>query len=218
MTAVPAASSDGMRRARDRFEGHIAGVGTTSGTRLVVGRWTRSPLETGPEGAFADVMVERADGHRILLAPSEEVADYVTSTYSFDEVRVEPVTAEVEDTVWRVRTPSLRLVLTVGSRLPVGWLLWLVPDRVATSPAWSRLVAPVAARLVPGVRTVGTALQGRREYYGATDLLAVTSAAGVLDGAHLGSLAPIDPPCRFGFSSTPPWPSVTTVTTTVEHL
>lgn len=206
-----------MRGVRDRFEGHIAGVGTTSGTRLVVGRWLTSPLSTATGGAFADVMVERADGHRILLAPSPEVADYVTSTYSFDEVRVEPVAVEVDAGVWRVATRSLRLVLTVGGRLPLGWLLRAVPTPVATSPTWSRLVAPVAPRLVKGVRTVGTAREGRREYYGATDLRAVTSAAGLLDGEALGSLAPIDPPCRFGFSSTPPWPSVTTVTTTVEH-
>ena len=163
-------------------------------------------------------MVERADGHRILLAPSDEVGDYVRSTYSFDEVRIEPVAVEVDGGVWRVATPSLRLVLTVGGRLPLGWVLRAVPGPVATSPLWSRVVAPVAPRLVKGVQTVGTALEGRREYYGATDLRAVTSVAGILDGAELGSLAPIDPPCRFGFSSTPPWPSVTTVTTTVEHL
>lgn len=207
-----------MGRARDRFQGHIAGVGTTSGTRLVVGRWQSSPLRAGTGGAFADVMVERADGHRILLAPSDEIGDYVRSTYSFDEVRVEPVAADVEPGVWRVTTPSLRLVLTVGGRLPLGWLLRAVPGPVATSPIWSRVVAPVAPILVKGVRTVGTALEGRREYYGATDLRSVTSVAGILDGEQLGSLAPIDPPCRFGFSSTPPWPCVTTVTTTVEHV
>ena len=202
---------------RDRFDGQIAGIGTTSGVRLVVGRWLRSPLHAGKGGAFADVMVERADGHRILLAPSEEVADYVTSTYSFDEVRVERVDVSVERDLWRLSTPSLALSFTVGGRLPLGLALRAVPAAVATSPRWSRIVAPVAERLVPGVRTVGTAREGRTEYYGATDLRYVSTASGVLDGAALGSLAPIDPPCRFGFSSTPPWPSVTTVTTTIEH-
>ncbi|WP_370460037.1 hypothetical protein [Nostocoides sp. F2B08] len=205
-----------MRRG-DRFEGHIAGVGTTSGVRLVVGRWLRSPLPAGEGGAFADVMVERADGHRILLAPSDEVADYVTSTYTFDEVRVERVEVTVEGDLWRVSTPSSTLSFTVGRRLPLGWALRAVPAPVATSPRWSRIIAPVAERLVPGVRTVGMAREGRVEYYGATDLRSVTTASGVLDGEPLGSLAPIDPPCRFGFSSTPPWPSLTTVTTTVEH-
>ena len=207
-----------MSGQRDRFEGHIAGVGTTSGVRLVVGRWLRSPLPVGTGGAFADVMVERADGHRILLAPGVDVAEYVTSTYTFDEVRVERVDIAVERDLWRVWTPSLALAFTVGARLPLGWALRAVPHSVATAPRWSRTVAPVARRLVPGVRTVGTAGAGRIEYYGATDLRAITTASGLLDGVPLGSLAPIDPPCRFGFSSTPPWPSVTTVTTTVEHL
>ena len=71
------------------MQGAIAGVGSTSGVRVVVGRWDRSPL-----GAFADAMVAEADGRRVLLAPSQEVADFVAATYSFDEVRIEPLTVE----------------------------------------------------------------------------------------------------------------------------
>ena len=70
--------------------------------------------------------------------------------------------------------------------------------------------------LLRGVRTRGAALAGRREWYGATDVHAVTSLAGTYDGGDLGTLAPVDPPCRFGFSSTPRRPSVTTVVTTVD--
>ena len=58
------ARQDG-RVSRLRFAGRIAGVGSTSGVRVVVGHWHSSPL-----GAFADVMVETASGHRVLLAPS----------------------------------------------------------------------------------------------------------------------------------------------------
>jgi hypothetical protein len=50
---------------RLRFSGAIAGAGSSSGVRLVVGRWLDSPL-----GAFADVMVQDAAGNRTLLAPS----------------------------------------------------------------------------------------------------------------------------------------------------
>ena len=181
--------------------------------RLVVGRWEESPF-----GAFTDVMVERADGHRILLAPSPQIEGYVTRTYSFDETRIEPVTLRRPGGRWEVSAPSLRLSFTVGGRHPVGWLLRSVPAPVAAHPLWCRAIGPIAALIVPGVRTVGTALEGRREYYGATDLCRVTSVSGELDGEPLGTLAAIDPPCRFGFSSTPPWPSVTTVTTTIDHL
>jgi hypothetical protein len=76
-------------------------------------------------------------------------------------------------------------------------------------------VDPVSRRVLRGVRTRGTALAGRREFYGATDLHAVTALEGSFDGRLLGELAPVDPPCRFGFSSTPRRPSVTTVVTTV---
>jgi hypothetical protein len=69
-----------------------------------------------------------------------------------------------------------------------------------------------------GVSTRGQARSGRREWYGATDLHAVTRLAGSLSERPLGDLAPVEPPTRFGFSSTPPTPSVTTVVTTVEVL
>jgi hypothetical protein len=67
-----------------------------------------------------------------------------------------------------------------------------------------------------GVRTRGSAGNGRREWYGATDAHEITAASGTFDGVDLGRLAPVTPPPRFGFSSTPPRPSVTTVVTTVE--
>ncbi|MBI0381305.1 hypothetical protein JBE27_34865 [Streptomyces albiflaviniger] len=43
------------RPARLRFDGWIAGMGTSSGTRVVLGHWERSPF-----GPFSDVMLDRA--------------------------------------------------------------------------------------------------------------------------------------------------------------
>ena len=200
------------RGARQRFRGSIAGVGSSSGVRVVVGHWPTSPF-----GPFADAMVETADGHRVLLAPSPEVAEFVEATYVFDEVRVEPVAVSVADGSWEVRTPSLRLTLHVGRRTPLGRLLRAVPRRLAESPASCALTDPVARVLLRGVRTRGTASSGRREWYGATDTRAITSIAGSFDGVPLGTLAPVDPPCGFGFSSTPRRPSVTAVVSTVEE-
>ncbi|SDC39946.1 hypothetical protein [Nocardioides lianchengensis] len=192
---------------RDRFSGAIAGVGTTSGVRVVVGRWPTSPY-----GAFADAMVETATGHRVLLAPSREVADFVAATYSFDEVRVEPFA--VTD-AWSVRSDSLELDLVVGGTTALGRLLRLVPRRIATAPWWCTVTDPVARVVLRGVRTRGSAGGGRREYYGATGVRRLTAARGAFDGVDLGTLAPVDPPPRFGFSSTPRRPSVTDVVTTV---
>ncbi len=200
---------------RDRFEGQIAGIGTTSGVRIVIGAWALSPF-----GAFADAMVERADGHRILLAPDQRVRDLVERTYVFDESRLEPVTLteRAGGQEWELCTPSLQMLLGLGGRLPLGRLLRMVPRPVATSPQWATLVDPIARIALRGVRTRGSASAGRREFYGATDLREVLRVEGELDGIPLGELAPVDPPCRFGFSSTPRRPSVTTVVTTIESV
>ncbi len=195
---------------RQRFEGAIAGIGSTSGVRVVVGRWERSPL-----GSFADAMVAEADGRRVLLAPSQDVADFVAATYSFDEVRIEPVAVEGA-TRCRVRSPSLLLDLELGHRTTLGRLLRAVPTAVGTSPAWCAVTDPVARVVMRGVRTRGSAGNGRREWYAATDHHVLRSATGSYDGVDLGALRPVSPEPGFGFSSTPARPSVTSLVTTVE--
>lgn len=186
-------------------------MGSASGVRVVVGRW-----DDGPWGAFADLMVEDATGHRVLVAPDGRTRDFVSATYTFDEVVLAPV--EVADTTdgWHVTSPPLELELVVGAPTALGRLLGVVPRRVAVSPAWCTLTDPVARAVLRGVRTRGTAGQERREWYGATSVRAVTSLRGTWRGEDLGALAPVDPPCRFGFSSTPRRPSVTAVVTTIE--
>jgi hypothetical protein len=187
-------------------------VGSSSGVRVVVGWWEESPF-----GAFADAMVETAAGHRVLIAPTEEVAELVATTYTFDEVRLEPLTVTPHPTrsCWEVASESLVLTVTVGGRTLLGGLLRLVPPGLAGSAAFATLADPVARVALRGVRTRGVARAGRREYYGATDVRAVIAAEGCFDGAALGELRPVVPPCRFGFSSTPARPSVTEVTTTI---
>ena len=46
---------------------------------------------------------------------------------------------------------------------------------------------------------------------------AIASLEGTRRGRDLGALAPVDPPCRFGFSSTPRRPSVASVVTTIDR-
>ena len=121
----------------DRFDGAILGVGTTSGVRVVVGRWEGSPL-----GAFADVMLATADDQQVLLAPDEAVAEYVSQTYNFDEVVHCPVT--VRDTGdgasrrWHVSAGELVLDVTVQEDMriledrpdgttPLPLQVWLAP-------------------------------------------------------------------------------------------
>jgi hypothetical protein len=196
---------------RLRFDGWILGIGTASGTRVVVGHWPRSPL-----GPLSDVMVQRPDGHRVLLAPSTAAAEFIAGTYAFDEVRVLDVTVGRPDArTWEVAGGPLRLTVRTGRRPPLGWLLRAVPAPLARTRAWVGLLDRPARRLT-GLRTTGSAGNGRTEWYGVQDLHAVTEAVGSWEAAPLGALAPVRPPVTFGFGSVPPRPSVVRVTTTVE--
>jgi hypothetical protein len=141
-----------------RFDGFIAGLGTSSGLRAVVGHWPRSPL-----GTFTDVMVEQDDGHRVLVAPDLRVAEFVAATYTFDEIRIEPVTTRVEAGRWTVDASSLALSFTVGRRTALGALLRAVPLPLATHPRWIGAIDAVARRVLPGVRTRGSAGGGRED-------------------------------------------------------
>ncbi|MFF8669928.1 hypothetical protein [Streptomyces sp. NPDC015242] len=193
-----------------RFDGWIAGIGTASGTRVVLGHWPRSPF-----GPFSDLMVEEADGHRVLLAPTRETADFVAATYVFDEVRVVPVRVRVTGRRdWSVSAPPLELRFRTGRRSLTGLALRTVPGRLATGPGWLALWDR-PARVLLGARTHAGARSGRHQWYGARDLHPVTSATVVRDGRDLGALTPVEPPVRFGAGSTPRRPCLVRVTTHV---
>jgi hypothetical protein len=198
---------------RWHFDGEIAAFGTTSGHRVVVGRWPVSPF-----GPVSDVMLEAPDGTRLLIAPREEVARFIASTYRFDCVQVEPVEVIRRPDQLNVVTGQLRADLAVGRRTWLGLLLRAVPRRVATAPAWATVVDPLARVMLPGVRTRGSAGAGRREWYGAWDLHLLISVTASWRGTDLGAIADVFPPVRFGFGSTPRRPAVVRLTTTVESL
>ncbi|CAM5475301.1 hypothetical protein SSPIM334S_01580 [Streptomyces spiroverticillatus] len=196
---------------RLRFDGWIAGMGTSGGTRIVLGHWPRSPF-----GPLSDVMLERPDGERLLLAPTAETAEFIRRTYTYDTVRVTPVRVSVEDGAWAVSAGPLDVRFRTGRRGPLGRVLRAVPGPVAAHPAWCAVTDLSVRFLLPGVRTRGSAGGGRREWYGARDLHPVTGLSGTYEGADLGTLAPVDPPVRFGFGSVPRDPALTRITTTIE--
>lgn len=190
--------------------GHIAGFGATGGARMVVGRWT-----SGPWGRFADVMVARPDGRRLLLAPNAAVADLITSTYTFDDVHIVPVVVATasQRRIWRITAGPLDATITIGGRTPLGRALRAVPTSLGGSRVFAAAVDPVARLLLPGVRTSGSAGHGRHEWYAATDQHAIVAARSVWGDEDLGGLAVVHPPVDFGFGSTPRAPSVTALTT-----
>ena len=178
----------------------------------MVGHWTETPL-----GAFADAMVETAPATGCCSRPRAEVADFIEATYDFDETRIEPIAGHVAGLVWCVQSPSLSLDAPRRAAYGAG-----APrcGRCRRGSPRARLVhaSPTRSRgsCCAGSAPAGSPA-GRREWYGATDIRAVTSLGGHLRRRSTSAaLAPVDPPCRFGFSSTPRRPSVTTVVTTVD--
>ncbi|TFV55750.1 hypothetical protein E4P42_21825 [Mycobacterium sp. PS03-16] len=195
---------------RHVFTGHIAGFGTTAGIRLVVGSWHDSPF-----GAFTDVMVQQPDEQRVLLAPTAEVADFVSTTYHFDHIEVGSVDATLTGDRLVVHSTALDVTVGIGGPAPLDRLLRVVPARLATTPWWLRAIDPIAAKMVAGVHTAGTAGNGRREYYGVRRSRMVTAVAGRYRGTDLGGLTPLRPPVTFGFASAPETPQIVAVTTTI---
>lgn len=196
---------------RWRFEGEIAAFGTEAGYRIVVGRWPVSPF-----GPISDVMLEAPEGFRLLMAPSEQIAGFIASTYQFDSVEVTAVDAVRRPAGLTVVAGPLRAELTIGGRGWLGLLLRAVPRPVATAPAWAALMDPFARAVLPGVRTRGSAGSGRREWYGAQDLHPLMSVTASWRGTDLGAMADVHPPVRFGFGSTPRHPAIVRLTTTVQ--
>ena len=191
------------------FRGHIARTGSASGLRIVIGVWNQSPF-----GAFTDVMLQTAGDERVLLAPDDAVAEFASSTY---RVEVGDVSPDLDTDVLTVTTDGFHARIAIGGPARVDRLLRLVPRRLATAPRWLRVIDPIAARVVPGVRTYGTAGNGRIEYYGVRRSRSITAIDGHFRGVPFGVVAPLRPPVSFGFSSAPSSPQIVSVTTTIDE-
>jgi hypothetical protein len=201
------------RRHREQFTGWIAGLGTDSGHRVVIGHWPTSPY-----GLVTDVMVEDPAGHRILYAPTPQLAGFLRAAYRFDDVQVATCRARCSGPCWRVQAGPLQLTFTIGRRNLLGWLLWAVPTALARTPWWVGLMDLFARWLLPGVRTRGRTRDGRRQWYGAQDLHPIIAADAALHGLDLGALRAVQPPVSFGFGSVPAPPSLVHLTTTIEAV
>ncbi len=104
---------------KEVFRGRILSSSFESGDRIVVGDWEDSPL-----GGFTNVMWADSDGNRTLLSPSSEHSEYVSSLYSFENVKVVPVSVE--------RGP--RTISVNADELSVSMSLQLGPPSPIPSP------------------------------------------------------------------------------------
>jgi hypothetical protein len=180
--------------------GVIGSAGFASGDRIVVGRWWESPI-----GAFTDVMWAEPDGVRVLYAPDDRVARFVTSIYRFDRLAVLPFSTEGDDRSLAVAFGDRRIELEAGRGVPI-------PLR---RPRWfTRWIEGPIARLI-GVDVYGTSPTGVKEWYQADVWRPVRRAVATVRGHDLGAFGAVDPPCGFGFSEPTRRPSIVALRVTL---
>jgi hypothetical protein len=146
-------------------------------------------------------MWARPDGRRLLVAPTEEAAAYVSGVYTFDEVVVGPLDVRLEGRRLDLHAPNLDLELH----------LWAGPGIVLPwpRPRWfTRWVEDPIARRIFGVRTYGVSPTGVEEWYRAVSYRRLRCGWASVGGRDLGPLGDIDPPAGFGFSEPPRRPTM----------
>ena len=154
-----------------------------------------------------------ASGERWLVAPDQDVADYVGGIYDFDRVVVSALEVAADADGRRLDVLAPDLGLEVHMEAGRGWPIPLPRRR----PTWfTRGVEARVARRLLGVEAYGVSPTGAREWYQASRYRPVVSARASLRGADLGPLGPLRPAVRFGFSEPPRRPSLVEVTTVVE--
>ena len=140
----------------------------------------------------------------------------MSGTYSFDRIEVGPVEAELSTDRLSVSAPGLQVTIEIRGSAPIDLLLRLVPEISRPRRGWLRAIDPIAARIVRGVHTAGSAGNGRRGTHGVRRARLITSVSGGFGDRDLGRVAPLLPPVGSGFSSAPPTPQIVSVTTTID--
>jgi hypothetical protein len=182
--------------------GTISSAGFAGGNRIVVGHWPTSPI-----GPFGDVMWVTADDQRILLAPSGEVADFVTSIYTFDDVRVVELDVHSDGHRTTARCDALDLELVGGRLRPVPF---------PRPRAVTRYVEAPIARALMAVETYGTSATGAREWYQTRGWRWVVAGRASVGGRDVGPPTAIDRPIGVGFSEPPRRPSIVSVRVAID--
>tara|TARA_B100000614_G_C14515111_1_gene480195 strand:- start:389 stop:964 length:576 start_codon:yes stop_codon:yes gene_type:complete len=175
------------------FKGRITSVGFDTGNSIVIGDWNESPL-----GDFTNIMWSKPDGTRVLLSPSQEHADFVSSLYSFDEVSI--INFETKRHKRSVEVISDRFSVSArwGYRLviPISRPLWFISS-----------IENFFGKIIFGSSTYGIARDGSKEWYSIRGISKVTSAEARYLKQDLGNITSTDFPKKFGFSSPPRIPS-----------
>ena len=187
-----------------KFEGRISSSGFSSGDIIVIGDWEKSPL-----GAFTNIMWMKPNGKRILLSPSNEHADYVSSLYQFEEVIILPI---------EVKRERFRIEISAGSLdVSMKWKKgWRIPKY---RPLWFiSTIEQFAARIFFGTRTYGRTNNGLREWYCIHELSKIVDSVASDNGKQFGQKTAIQTKTCFGFTNPPKKPTSVKLRSVIENL
>ena len=191
------------RGSRTFVEGTISSVAFASGDRFVIGCWSRSAI-----GPFGDIMWIDETGLRTLIACTADAADFISSIYQFDQVRVTPLNVQSVGSVTIVRSEELDM------RINGGRLRCLLPPRPL---AVTRYLEAPLARWLMGVETYGSTSTGVSEWYQARGWRRVSSATARWRSRDLGELVEDPRPIAVGFSNPPKLASIVPIKVTIER-
>ena len=183
----------------DIFKGRITSSAFESGDRIVVGAWKDSIF-----GEFTDIMWAKKDGTRVLIAPTQEIVDYVTAMYSFDEILLEEVTTTLSDREIKISCKTMDLEFSWNRGFPIPFRRSLL---------FIQTIELFFARLIFSTRTYGVTKDNRKEWYAIDRVSHITSATAQIEGQDAGEFKPMREPCKFGFSEAPKKPSSCVVRT-----
>ena len=177
----------------DIFTGRITSSGFSSGDRIVIGDWKDSPF-----GSFTNIMWAKSNGSRILLSPRENLAEYVSSLYSFEEVKITPIEVKRNNREISVKAGNLEVKMAWSLAFPIP--IW--------RPKWfiSVFENAIATRFF-NTSTFGMTRNGRREWYSIRGISKVIHGECIIDGVNIGQSKNFEIDACFGFSEPPKWPS-----------
>lgn len=143
-------------------------------------------------------MWAKKDGTRVLIAPNQEIADYVTAMYSFDEVLLEEVLTSLDERSIKVNCKTMDLEFSWNRGFPIPFKRSLL---------FIQTIELFFAKLIFSTRTYGITKDNRKEWYAIDRVSHVKTATAHINGKNAGKFKPMKEPCKFGFSEAPEKPS-----------
>lgn len=187
----------------DIFEGRITSCGFSSGDRIVIGTWINTPF-----GSFSDIMWAKPDGTKVLIAPNQKIANYISSLYDFDIIKIEELDIESDENMMKIETKDLNCHFEWSRGVS-----FLIKKR----PLW--FVASIEyffGWLIFGTKTYGKTKNGKKEWYAVDRLSRLTLADVEFNGKNLGKQTKFHPKANFGFSDPPKMPCSALVRSHIE--